>query len=96
MSGKKALSITLEVIALAILAVGAYWGAMKLIFAFPYSRSFPYIFLISVIVLDLIYIFTIKFWPLKNIHVKIIVAILLFACSAALATSYLMPLNFGF
>jgi ABC-type transport system involved in Fe-S cluster assembly fused permease/ATPase subunit len=94
--GKKLLSILLEVIGLSILTVGIYWGAMMLIFAFPYSQLFPYIFLISIIAFDFIYICTVKFWPLKNIHIKIIVGLLLFACSAALATSYIMPLNFGF
>jgi hypothetical protein len=86
--GKKVLLIILEVIALAILTIGAYWGALKLLFEFGDGSSL--IFLISVIVFDLVYIFTIKFWPLKNIHIKIIVALLLFACSAALVTVFIV------
>jgi hypothetical protein len=86
MSGKIALSITLEVIVLTILTVGVYWGALKLLFgALAYSSS-PIIFIILVGILDVIYISTIKFWPLKNVHIKIIAAVLLFACSAASAT----------
>jgi hypothetical protein len=85
----KILSILLKVIALAILTIVAYWGAVKLILAFGYSQ-FPMIFLISIIVFDVLYLSTVKFWPLKNIHIKIIVALLLFACSAALVTVFIV------
>ncbi|MCX5635464.1 MAG: hypothetical protein NTW55_06490 [Planctomycetota bacterium] len=77
MSEKKVLSITLEVVALTILTVGVFWGIVKLLFhALAYSST-PIIFIILVGVLDIIYISTIKFWPLKNIHIKIIVVLLL-------------------
>ena len=92
---KKILSIILEIIALTILTAVVYWGAVMLIFAFG-SGQFPMIFLISVIVFDVIYLSTIKFRPIKNIHIKIVVALLLFACSAALATIYMAPLHSGF
>jgi hypothetical protein len=92
----KSLLITLEVVALIIFTVVAYWGALMLIFAFG-DPPFPMIFLVSVIVFDLLYICTIKFWPLKNIHIKIIMALLLFACSAAWATLFIFPpTSFGF
>ena len=83
--GKKILLIILEVIALAILTISVYWGALKLIFAFA-DGPFPLVFIILVGLLDVIYIAMVKFWPFKNIHIKIVVAFLLFACSAASAT----------
>jgi hypothetical protein len=86
---KKVLPIVLETMALAILAIGVYWGALKLILAFPYSQTFQYIFIISVIASDLIYLCIVGFWP-KNIHVKIILGALLFGCSAAIATIYVV------
>jgi hypothetical protein len=88
LQGKKVLSIILELVTLSILTVVAYFGAMRLLCVFGYG-PFPGIFLISVIVFDVIYVSTIKFWPLKNIHIKIIVALLLVAFSAALATIYI-------
>jgi len=93
--GKKVLLITSEIIALVILTISFYWGAIKLIFTFGDGR-FPLIFLILVVVSDVLYLVTMKFWPLKKIYIKIVVALLLFACSAAIATIYMMPLNFGF
>ncbi len=89
--GKKVLLIASAI----IFTIAVYVGSVCLILAFG-DPPFPMIFLVSVIVLDLIYICTIKFWPLKNLHFKIIVALLLLACSAAIVTVCLMPLNFGF
>jgi hypothetical protein len=91
---KKVLSIILEIIALAILTIAAYYGAIKLIFAFPYSRLFPYIFFISLIFFDFIYICSVKFWPLKNIHIKIIVRLPLFAFSTADVTFFIFASMF--
>lgn len=93
--GKKILLVTLEVIVLAVLTIGTYCGAIKLVFTFG-DAPFPLIFLISVMVSDVLYLTTVRFWPIRNIHIKIIVGLLLFACSAAIATIYMMSLNFGF
>lgn len=85
---KKVLPVILGTIALAVLTLGIYWGALILIFAFPYSQTVQYIFLIFIITSDLIYLCTVGFWP-KNIHIKIITGLFLFAFSAALATCYI-------
>ncbi len=87
---KKVLPIVLGTIVLAAFTIGAYLGTLKLIFTFPYSQTFQRNFLISIIASDLIYICTIKFWPFKNIHIKIVILLLLFACSAAIATCYIV------
>jgi len=92
MSGKKALSITLEVFALAMLTVGAYWGIMKLLIApiLIFGQStFSLEFLIGILAFDVVWISTIKFWPLRNIHIKIFLTLLLFAFSAAVVTCHI-------
>lgn len=83
MQEKKVLPIISEIIGLAMLTAIVCWGVVKLLFHVLAYSSSPIIFIILVGVLDIIYISTIKFWPLKNIHIKIVVALLLFACSAA-------------
>jgi hypothetical protein len=83
---KKVLSIILEVVALAILTIIVYCGVVKLLFHVLAYSSSPIIFIILVGVSDVLYLSTIKFWPLKNIHIKIIVGFLLFACTVASAT----------
>jgi hypothetical protein len=92
MSGTKALLITLEVIALAILTVGAYFGIMKLLIA-PIlilgQLTFSLEFLIGILAIDVIWISTIKFWPLRNTHIKIFLTLLLFAFSAAIVTCHI-------
>ena len=102
---KKVLSIVLEVIALATLTVAAYWGVARLMIGHPirimgiYINGdwvFTGIFLIAVLTFDIIWLTTIKFWPLKNIHIKIVLTLLIFAFSAAVATCYMMPSSFGF
>lgn len=79
---KKFLSIILEIIALAILTVGVYLGMMMLFLRPPewivgntlyfltgegFSSKIP---LIIVLIFDAIWIAAIKFWPLKNIHIR--------------------------
>jgi hypothetical protein len=86
---KEVLPIIFGTVALAPLTIGTYWGTFLLVFAFPYSQKFQYVFPISIIASDLIYLCTIGFWP-KNMHIKIILAVLLFACSAAAATIYVI------
>jgi len=100
MKRKKVLSISLEVTALAVLTVGVYVGLMMLFLRPPecivgntlyfltgggFSSKIP---LIIVLTFDAIWIATIKFWPLKNIHIKIVLTLLVFAFSASFVTSY--------
>jgi hypothetical protein len=105
MSGKKALPITLEVTGLVMLTIIAYWCTVKLMIGRPIRIIGIYIngdwmfsgtFLIIVLMFDVIWLATIKFWPFKNIHVKIILTLLLVAFSAAVVTCYMMPSSFGF
>ena len=102
---KKVLSIVLEVIGLAILTIVAYWGVVRLMIGRPIRIMGIYIngdwiftgtFLVAVLAFDIIWLATIKFWPLKNIHIKIVLTLLVFAFSAAVATCYMMPPSFGF
>jgi hypothetical protein len=89
---KKVLSITLEVIALVVLTIGTYLGIMKLLIApiLIFGQStFSIEFLIGVLIFDVIWILTIKFWPMKNIHIKIFLTLLLFAFSAAVITCHI-------
>jgi hypothetical protein len=97
LTGKKWLSITLEVIVLAILTIAAYFGSEWLLRIMlggflPYLErrlniSFfsPLTFFIMVLVFDILWIATIKFWPLKNIHIKIALTLLVVAFNAAYA-----------
>jgi len=89
---KKVLSITLEVIALAILTVCVYWGVLKLLIDpisiigdWPFSGTF----LIAILAFDAMWLATIKFWPFNNVHVKIILTLLIIAFSVAVATCYI-------
>ena len=92
MGRKKVLSIIAEVIILAILTVGAYFGIMKLLIA-PIlilgQLTFSLEFLIGILGIDVIWISTIKLWPLKNIHIKIFLTLLLLAFSAAVVTCHI-------
>jgi hypothetical protein len=95
MSRKRVLPImlvVLEIVALAALTVGTYFGAWLLVGALArIYRGLPFTaFAILVAIIDVVYICTIKFWPLKNIHIKIIVGLLLFAFSAAIVTCYIV------
>jgi hypothetical protein len=103
MSSKNALSITLEAIALAILTGGTYWVFLILMIrplntGVPITGDLPFskIFLIALLVFDAVWLVTIKFWPLKNIHFKILLTLLLFAFTAAVVTLHTMPTSFGF
>ncbi|MCJ7728697.1 MAG: hypothetical protein MUO27_02280 [Sedimentisphaerales bacterium] len=102
---KKGLSITLEVVVLAILTIVAYWGVVRLMIGRPiriigiYINGdwvFSGVFLIAVLTFDIIWLATIKFWPVKNIHIKIVLTLLVFVLSAAVVTCYMMPPSFGF
>ena len=101
LKGKKVLSIVLEVIALAILTIAAYWGSMMLFLCPPewlmgntlyfltgngFSSKIPVILLLM---FDAIWLAIIKFLPLKNIHIKIILTLLIFAFSVAFVTCYI-------
>jgi hypothetical protein len=92
MGRKKVLSIIEETIVLSILTVGAYFGIMKLLIA-PIlilgQLTFSLEFLIGILAIDVIWISTIKFWPLRNIHVKIFLTLMLFAFSAAVVTCHI-------
>jgi len=97
---KKVLFVMLEVVALAILTIAAYFGSMWLlgitIYAFlpylnrrwniPIGDFSPVMCLIMILIFNALWIATIKFWPLKNIHVKIVLTLLVFAFSAAFVT----------
>ena len=105
LKSKKVLSIILEVIVLAILTIIAYWGMVRLMIGHPIRIMglningdwiFTGTFLIAVLTFDIIWLATIKFWPLKNIHIKIVLTLLIFAFSAAVVTCYMMPPSFGF
>jgi hypothetical protein len=98
-SGKRVLSsvfVVLEIIALGSLTIGAYFGAWLLVGILVHiDGHLPFVtFAISTAIVDVVYICTIKFWPLRNIHIKIIVGLLLFAFSAAIATCYLVAYMF--
>ena len=100
---KKIVSITLEVIALAILTGGTYWVFLMLMIrplntGVPITGDLPFskIFLIALLIFDAIWLVTMKFWPLKNIHIKILLTLLLFAFSAAVVTLHTMPTSLGF
>jgi hypothetical protein len=94
---KKVLSIILEVIGLSILTLAAYFGSNWLLRIMLGSFlpnleqrlniSFfsPLTFFIMVLVFDILWIATIKFWPLKNIHIKIALTLLVVAFNAAYA-----------
>jgi len=96
---KKVLLIILEVVALAILTIFAFWCSMMLFLCPPewlvstlyfltgqgFSSNVPLIVLLT---FDIIWLATIKFWPFKNIHIKIILTLLVIAFSAAFITSY--------
>lgn len=97
---KKVLSVISEVFALVILTVGVYVGMMMLFLSPPewivgnalyfltgegFSSKTP---LIIVLTFDAIWIAMMKFWPLKNIHFKIVLTLLVFAFSASFVTSY--------
>jgi len=102
MRRQKVLSIVLEVIALTTLFVGFYICVMMLFLRPPewlvgntlyfltgngFSSKVPVILLLM---FDAIWIAIIKFLPLKNIHIKIILTLLIFAFSAAFVTSYMI------
>jgi ABC-type phosphate/phosphonate transport system permease subunit len=89
---KKRLSVTSEVIILIILAVGLYLGELKLLVDpisimgdWPFSTQF----FAAVLTFDVIWFVTIRVWPLKNVHVKIILTILVVTFSAAIMTCYI-------
>jgi hypothetical protein len=89
---KKVLLIILEVIALAVLTIASYLGSMWWllgIIGYIFSSDFPpVIYLVTILIFDVLWLATIKFWPLKNIHIKIILTLLVIAFSAAFITSY--------
>jgi hypothetical protein len=102
---KMVLSIILEVISLTILTIVAYWCVVRLMIGRPIRLLGIYIngdwvfsgkFLIAVLTFDIIWLATIKFWPLKSVHIKIVLSLLIFAFSAAVVTCYMMPSSFGF
>lgn len=92
MSGKKVIPTTLEIIALLVLATGVYWSALTLL-ADPISimgdLPFSGPFLIIILTFNVIWFATIRFWPVKNIHLKVVLSLLVFAFSAAIATCYI-------
>jgi len=95
MSQKRVLPIVLvvlEIIALAALTVGTYSGALLLVgILLRNDRGLLFMaFAILAAIIDVVYICTVKFWPFKNIHIKIILGLLLFAFSAAIATCYIV------
>jgi hypothetical protein len=102
MGSKKTLSITSEVIVLTILTVGVYAGIMMLFLRPPecivgntlyfltgdgFSSKIP---LVAILAFDAMWLATIKFWPLRNVYIKIVLTLLLFAFSAAFVTSYIV------
>lgn len=89
---KSILLIVLEVIVLAILTVAAYFGSMWCLLGIIgyifMPDSYPEIYLAGVLIFDVLWFTTIKFWPLKNKHIKISLTLLMLAFSAAFITSY--------
>jgi glucan phosphoethanolaminetransferase (alkaline phosphatase superfamily) len=103
LKSKKVLLIILEVVALATLTFIPYWYMVKLMIGHSIRIMglningdwiFTGTFLIAVLTFDIIWLATIKFWPLKNIPIKIVLTLLIFAFSAAVATCYMMPPSF--
>jgi hypothetical protein len=89
---KQVLPIIFGTIALGILTVAAYWGSTMLIFSAHIWGS--KISLIAVLIFDVIWLATIKFWPLKNIHIKIALTLLVLAFSAAFVRICIMTYMF--
>jgi hypothetical protein len=90
--GKKVISITAKVIALAILTIGIYLGILKLLIDpiciigdWPFSG----LFLVTILSFDGIWFATIKFWPFRNIYIKIFSTLFIIAFSFAVATCYI-------
>ena len=99
---KKILSVTLEAIVLTMLTGGLYAGMMMLFLRPPecivgytlyfltgngFSSEIP---LIVIFAFDAVWLTTIKFWPLKNIHIKIVLTLFVLAFSAAFVTCYII------
>jgi hypothetical protein len=85
-----AILMILEIIALSSLAIGTYFGTWLLAGALAYCVGYFFITgAIAIAIADILYICTVKFWSSRNIHIKIAVGLLLFACSAAIATCYI-------
>ena len=98
---KKVLSIILEVIALVVLTIGTYVGTLMLFFRPPEWLMLPLYYLtiddfsskiplVIICIFNAIWFASIKFWPLKNIHIKLVLSSLLIAFSAAFITMYIL------
>ena len=96
---KKTPSNILEEIALFVLIVGAYLGMTMLLFRPPECLLVPlYILsgdgfssktpLFIIFAFDAIWFASIKFWPLKNVHIKLVLSSLVIAFSASFITAY--------
>ena len=98
---KKVLLITLEVITLSVLTVGIYLGTLRLCFR-PPECLVPLLFyliagdpssktsLVIIFIFNAIWFVSIKFWPLKNVHIKLVLSSLLIAFSASFITMYIL------
>jgi len=91
-SWKKITPMTFEIMALLVLAIGVYWGALTLLID-PINvigdLPFSGLFLIAVVTYNVIWFATIRFWPVKNIRLKVVLSLLVFAVSSAIATCYI-------
>jgi hypothetical protein len=102
---KKVVFFIIEIITLAILSAGGYWGMVKLFIGSPIivggiTITWDWVFsrtsLVTVLILDIIWIASIKFLPIRNVHAKIILTFFLLALSGAIVTCNMMPSSFGF
>jgi len=99
MSDNRITLIVLEATVLAVLTIGIYLGTITLFLRPPecllvllnilsgdgFSSKIP---LVIIFAFNAIWFVSIKFWPLKNIHIKLVLSSLLIASSAAFITAY--------
>ena len=87
---RKFLLICLELIFLAVLTALIYVGSYVLLFGpmdLLISKGIStWVALFVILGFDLVWIIIMKLWPLKNIHVKIVLTLIVFAVSASILT----------
>ena len=101
MSDNRITLIVLEATVLAVLTIGIYLGTITLFLRPPecllvllnilsgdgFSSKIP---LVIIFAFNAIWFVSIKFWPLKNVHVKLVLSSLLIAFSASFVTIYVL------